>query len=134
MMTSSSPCFFHSSRMYSASSLLRFDPATWGSAVKMRCWRRSSSGVGMDLYLASTFASRAEEAGVKPRIGVWAWATGNSEKKDIKAKGTANLPMFIDLPQGVLPSQVAASRRHDSRRDGGATSLCFQDVGQQVWF
>src|ERR1039458_37369 len=62
MMTSSSPCFFHSSRMYSASSLLRLDPAMWGSWVKMRCWRRSSSGVGMDLNLDSTAVSRAAEA------------------------------------------------------------------------
>ena len=78
-MTSSSPCFFHSSRMYSASSLLRFDPATWGSAVKMRCWRRSSSGVGMDFSFSSIWDSRVAWAGVKPRI--WAWAvTGEQEE------------------------------------------------------
>src|ERR1700692_5154170 len=84
MMTSSSPCFFHSSRMYSASSLLRFDPATWGSAVKMRCWRRSSTGDGMDLNLDSIWVSRAEEAAVEPRVEVWACARLNGQKRNDK--------------------------------------------------
>ena len=58
--------------MYSASSLLRFDPATWGSAVKMRCWRRSSSGEGMDFefFLDFGFAGgggggEAKDAGLR---------------------------------------------------------------------
>ncbi len=47
MTTSSSPCFFHSSRMYSASSLLRFDPAMWGSC-------------GEDAVLAAFFVGRGD--------------------------------------------------------------------------
>src|ERR1700685_1231371 len=38
----------------------------------MRCWRRSSSGVGVDLNFSSTAASWGAEVRVKPRI--WARA------------------------------------------------------------
>src|SRR3954464_14547878 len=54
--------------MYSASWLLRFEPATWGSCVKIRCCRRASSALGMDLNLDSISASRAADLAVKPEI------------------------------------------------------------------
>src|SRR5450631_3268008 len=97
MMTSSSPCFFHSSRMYSASSLLRFDPATWDSAVKMRCWRRSSSGVGMDLNLDSTSVSWAAEVGVKPRMVFWALEIGPQRRANARTKQPMPLGSFIEF-------------------------------------
>jgi hypothetical protein len=60
-----------------------FDPAMCGSWVKMRCWRRSSSGVGMDFNFFSTSDSRAEEVGVKPRM-VWADESGvKSRARDV---------------------------------------------------
>ena len=45
--------------------------------MKMRCCRRSSSGVGMDLNLDSITVSRAAEAGVNPRMD-WAVALASS--------------------------------------------------------
>src|SRR5580700_4882769 len=94
MTTSSRPCFFHSSRMYSASSLLRLEPAAWGSWVKIRCWRRSSSGVGMDLNLDSISVSRAAEAGVKPRM-VWAWAELRGDSAIRKKKAVEYLESMV---------------------------------------
>ncbi len=119
MTTSSSPCFFHSSRMYSASSLLRFDPATWGSAVKMRSWRRSSAGVGMDLNSFSTSASWAEEEGVKP----WIWALAavtESERRAIASErqrvmGGCDCTAGTEAP--FLDSAQAFSRYHRSRNE-----------------
>src|SRR5271166_2772329 len=120
MMTSSRPCFFHSSRMYSASSLLRLDPAIWGSWVKMRCWRRSSSGVGMDLNFFSTSDSWAEEAGVKPRIGVWAFAAvenrAMSERSAVRLWGMDSLDEPHTCYQGLRV--VCHPERRRSRREG----------------
>src|ERR1700687_5200490 len=129
MMTSSSPCLRHSAAMYSASSLLRFDPATWGSAVKTRCWRRSSNGLGMDLNLDSIWVSRAEEAAVKPRIEVWACARGNGGKRNDKRTRVIvrfrividSLSKDIDLLTVVPPANARARCPRDSRQDAGAT-------------
>src|SRR3989442_1052193 len=80
MTTSSRPCLRHCAAIYSASSLLRFDPATWGSEVKMRCWRRSSWAEGMDLNFFSIAVSRTAFAGLNPRMDFWASAVTLADK------------------------------------------------------
>src|SRR5450755_1129344 len=78
----------------------------------MRCWRRSSSGVGMDLYLDSTSVSWAAEVGVKPRMGVWALEIGPQRRANARTKQPMPLGSFIEftldfrlqrVPQGLKP-------------------------------
>src|ERR1051325_8793487 len=110
MITSSSPCFFHSSRMYSASWLFRFEPATWGSCVKMRCCRRTSSGLGTDLDLDSLSVSRVADLAVKPEIDC---AFAFEKRKRASAAPRSRVIAVAIVPQERKSTSPPCRRHHD---------------------
>src|ERR1700686_5683008 len=83
----------------------------------------------MDLNVDSIWVSRAEEAGVNPRIEVWACARGNGRKRnDKRTRLIVRFRMVVDfLSKGidlltvVPPANARATCPCNSRQVAGAT-------------
>src|ERR1019366_7761050 len=106
--------------MYRAWKLLRFDPARCGSAVKMRCCRRASSGEGIALNFSSTLIWRAAEDGVKPKI-LSSEKVGATLARIRTESRSKKFLRVIEEP----PIQGCRARYYSALRDGGVAGVGF---------